>query len=189
MSDWKREARKVASGRWIRFDSQNPTHTLLFLGEPTKVEKTSQMGPSKGEKYFQMSFPVLEDGDEKILEPNKSLLTQLIEEDDEETIIGAELLIKCLNPEKKTQWKIRRIAGNHSDIQTWKQEKRPAKDDDEEEEVEEKKPAQDSKDKDKFMEGVKNTRAKKKPKKEEVANEEGAELDDGSAEEAAELTA
>jgi hypothetical protein len=106
---WKADAKKVAAGKWIRFDSSTPQHTLLFVGEPKKVEKESTLPGSKGEIYFQMSFPVEEDGESKILEPNKSLLTQLIEEDDEEDIIGAEFLIKCLNPEKKTQWKIRRI--------------------------------------------------------------------------------
>src|SRR5574344_2340024 len=118
MSNWPKSAKKIAAGKWIRFDAQNPQHTLMFVGEPQVVEKVSQMGPNKGEKYSQMSFPVLLDGEEKILEPNSSLLTQIIEEDEEETIIGAELLIKCLNPEKKTQWKIRRIAGSHEDIQS-----------------------------------------------------------------------
>ncbi len=186
MSNWTKQAKKVAAGKWIRFDAQNPQYTLLFLGEPQVVTKTSQLGPTKGEQYTQMSFPVLCDGDEKILEPNRSLLTQLIEEDEEETIIGAELLIKCLNPEKKTQWKIRRIAGSHEDIQTWKKQKKPEPEEEEEEETEEKKPAQDSKDKEKFMEGVKKTKAKRKTKEEMITELEASLIDDGSAEEAAE---
>lgn len=186
MSNWTKSAKKIAAGKWIRFDAQNPQYTLMFVGEPQVVEKVSQMGPSKGEKYSQMSFPVLLDGEEKILEPNRSLLTQLIEEDEEETIIGAELLIKCLNPEKKTQWKIRRIAGKHDDIQTWKQQQKPAKEEEEEKEEEEKKPAQDSKDKEKFMEGVKKTRAKKAKKEEKAAEPESETDDDRSAEEAGE---
>lgn len=189
MSDWTKSAKRIAAGRWVRFDSQNPQHTLLFLGEPTVVEKTSQMADSKGEKYNQMSFPVLLDGDEKLLEPNRSLLTQLIEEDEEETIIGCELLIKCLNPEKKTQWKIRRIAGNHSDIQTWKKQKKTEPEEEEEEEVEEKKPARDSEDKKKFMEGVKKTRAKKTKKEEKPVEQESEDNDDGSAEETGEAEA
>ena len=172
MSNWTKSAKKIAAGKWIRFDAQNPQHTLMFVGEPQVVEKVSQMGPSKGEKYSQMSFPVLLDGEEKILEPNRSLLTQLIEEDEEETIIGAELLIKCLNPEKKTQWKIRRIAGSHDDTQTWKKQKKPEPEEEEEEEVEKKKTAQDSKDKEKFMEGVKKTKAKKAKKEEKPAEPE-----------------
>lgn len=186
MSNWTKSAKKIAAGKWIRFDAQNPQHTLMFVGEPQVVEKVSQMGPSKGEKYSQMSFPVLLDGEEKILEPNRSLLTQLIEEDEEETIIGAELLIKCLNPEKKTQWKIRRIAGSHDDIQTWKKQKKPKPEEEEEEEAEEKKPAQDSKDKEKFMEGVKKTRAKKAKKEEKLVEKEGEDNDDGSTEETGE---
>ena len=186
MSNWTKSAKKIAAGKWIRFDAQNPQHTLMFVGEPQVVEKVSQMGPNKGEKYSQMSFPVLLDGEEKILEPNRSLLTQLIEEDEEETIIGAELLIKCLNPEKKTQWKIRRIAGSHEDIQTWKKRKKPEPEEEEEEEAEEKKTAQDSKDKEKFMEGVKKTRAKKAKKEEKPAEPESEDNDDGSTEETGE---
>ena len=186
MSKWTAEAKKVAAGKWVRFDVANPIHTLTFLGEPEKVQKTSQQGPTAGEKYFQMSFPVLLDGEEKILEPNRSLLTQLIEEDEEETIIGAELMIKCLNPEKKTQWKIRRIAGSHEDIQTWKKQKKPEPEEEEEEEAEEKKPAQDSKDKEKFMAGVKKVRAKKAKKEPEPAEPESEDNDDGSAEETGE---
>lgn len=189
MSNWTKQAKKVAAGKWIRFDAQNPQYTLLFLGEPQVVEKISQMGPSKGEKYTQMSFPVLCDGDEKILEPNRSLLTQLIEEDEEETIIGAELLIKCLNPEKKTQWKIRRIAGSHEDIQTWKKQKKPAPEEEEEEEEKPVKKAQDSKDKEKFMEGVKKIKAKKPKKEPEPVEPEGEPDDNGSAEETAEAEA
>ena len=186
MSNWTKSAKKIAAGKWIRLDAQNPQYTLMFVGEPQVVEKVSQMGPSKGEKYSQMSFPVLLDGEEKILEPNRSLLTQLIEEDEEETIIGAELLIKCLNPEKKTQWKIRRIAGSHEDIQTWKKQKKPAPEEEEEEDEKHAPKAQDSKDKEKFMEGVKKTRAKKAKKEPEAAEPEGEPNDDGSTEETGE---
>lgn len=189
MSNWTKQAKKVAAGKWIRFDAQNPQYTLLFLGEPQVVTKTSQLGPTKGEQYTQMSFPVLCDGDEKILEPNRSLLTQLIEEDEEETIIGAELLIKCLNPEKKTQWKIRRIAGSHEDIQTWKKQPRAEPEEEEEEKEKPVKKAQDSKDKDKFMAEV-SKRRKAKPKKEPIVTEpEGETNDDRSAEETAEAEA
>lgn len=186
MSNWTKSAKKIAAGKWIRFDAQNPQYTLLFVGEPSVVEKVSQMGPSKGEKYSQMSFPVLLDGEEKILEPNRSLLTQLIEEDEEDTIIGAELLVKCLNPEKKTQWKIRRIAGNHEDIQTWQKQKKQETEEKEEEEAEEKKSAKNAKDKEKFMEGVKKTKAKKQKKEEKPADMESENNDDRSAEEAGE---
>ena len=186
MSNWTKSAKKIAAGKWIRFDAQNPQHTLMFVGEPQVVEKVSQMGLSKGEKYSQMSFPVLLDGEEKILEPNRSLLTQLIEEDEEETIIGAELLIKCLNPEKKTQWKIRRIARGHGDIQTWEKQKKPEPEEEEEEEAEEKKPAQDSKDKEKFMAEVKKRKVKKAKKEEKLAEPESEGNDDGSTEETGE---
>ena len=186
MSSWTAKAKKIAAGKWIRFDAANPQHTLTFIGEPEEVEKVSQQGPTKGETYKQMSFPVLLDGEEKILEPNKSLLTQLIEEDEEEPIIGAELLIKCLNPEKKTQWKIRRIAGSHADIQTWKKQKKPEPEEEETEEQLDERLSRDKKDKEKFMEGVKKTRAKKAKKEEKPAEPEGEDNDDGSAEETGE---
>ena len=164
MSNWTKEAKKVAAGKWIKFDSQQPSHVLTFYAEPTKVTKVSQMGPTKGEEYTQMSFPVLLDGEEKVLEPNRSLLTQLIEEDEESPIIGAELLIKCLNPEKKTQWKIRRISGEGSGIESYSKPKPAAREEEPEEEPEPVKEVQADKDKEKFMEGVKKTKAKKKEK-------------------------
>ena len=177
MSSWTTKAKKIAAGKWIRFDAANPSHTLTFVGEPTEVEKVSQQGPSKGEKYMQMSFPVLLDGEEKILEPNRSLLTQLIEEDEEEDIIGAELFIKCLNPEKKTQWKIRRIARSKGEITSYqkKETECPNNDQDEEEpsaDVEEK-----HKDKEKFLQEVKKTAAKKKKAVKEEPEQEASEVD------------
>src|SRR5574344_1356758 len=167
MSNWTKSAKKIAAGKWIRFDAQNPQHTLMFVGEPQVVEKVSQMGPNKGEKYSQMSFPVLLDGEEKILEPNRSLLTQLIEEDEEEPIIGAELLIKCLNPEKKTQWKIRRIAKGKDQITAYESKKEQEIEPEDEELEEKTQDTQASKDKEKFVEGVKKTRAKKDNKEKE----------------------
>lgn len=122
------------------------------------------MGPSKGEVYYQMSFPVLVEGDEKILEPNRSLLTQLIEEDEEQSIIGAEFLIKCLNPEKKTQWKLRRIAGAGSGIESYHKPVPQPAEQAQEEETETDQEKEASKDKEKFMEEVKKVKAKKKEK-------------------------
>ena len=161
---WTKEAKKLAAGKWIRFDAANPQHVLTFIGEPTKVEKVSQMGPSKGEVYYQMSFPVLLDGDEKILEPNRSLLTQLIEEDEEQSIIGAEFLIKCLNPEKKTQWKLRRIAGAGSGIESYKKKAEPDQEDETEPEASAPDSEEKEKDKAKFMEGVEKKKAARKKK-------------------------
>ena len=161
---WTKEAKKLAAGKWIKFDAANPQHVLTFIGEPTKVEKVSQMGPSKGEVYYQMSFPVLLEGDEKILEPNRSLLTQLIEEDEEQSIIGAEFLIKCLNPEKKTQWKLRRIAGAGSGIESYQKKAAPAQEDETEPEASAQDSEEKEKDKAKFMEGVEKKKAARKKK-------------------------
>lgn len=169
---WTKEAKKLAAGKWIKFDAANPQHVVTFIGEPTKVEKVSQMGPSKGEVYYQMSFPVLVEGDEKILEPNRSLLTQLIEEDEEQSIIGAEFLIKCLNPEKKTQWKLRRIAGAGSGIESYHKPVPQPAEPAQEEETEPVKEVPADKDKEKFMEGVKQTKAKKEKKAKKEAEPE-----------------
>jgi len=172
MSNWTKVAKKVAAGKWIKFDSQQPSHVLTFYAEPTMVTKISQMGPTKGEEYTQMSFPVLLDGEEKVLEPNRSLLTQLIEEDEESPIIGAELLIKCLNPEKKTQWKIRRISGEGSGIESYSKPTPAAREEEPEEEPEPVKEVPADKDKEKFMEGVKQTKAKKEKKAKKEAEPE-----------------
>ena len=174
MSGWTKEARKLAAGKWIKFDAANPQHVVTFLGEPTKVEKVSQMGPSKGEVYYQMSFPVLLEGDEKILEPNRSLLTQLIEEDEEQSIIGAEFLIKCLNPEKKTQWKLRRIAGSGSGIESYQKKKESAQEEERQQEESIKDIEQAKKDKDKFMEEVEKKKATRKKKEKETEEPEAA---------------
>ena len=180
---WKSDAKKVAAGKWIRFDSSTPQHTLLFVGEPKKVEKESTLPGSKGEIYFQMSFPVEEDGESKILEPNKSLLTQLIEEDDEEDIIGAEFLIKCLNPEKKTQWKIRRIKSDISVATERAAKKKPEPEEEPEPEVIPDVEEQDAKAKEKFKTEVKK-RARKAKKQEEddiLSPEERASVEEAKA--------
>lgn len=164
MSSWTVKAKKIAAGKWIRFDAANPQHTLTFVGEPEEVTKISQQGPTKGETYKQMSFPVLLDGEEKILEPNKSLLTQLIEEDEEEPIIGSELLIKCLNPEKKTQWKIRRIAKGKDQITAYESKKEPDIEPANTEPEDIAEDSQASKDREEFMAGVQEIRIKRAKK-------------------------
>ena len=177
MSSWTKAAKKIAAGKWVRFDAATPALTITFIGEPKEVEKVSQQGPTKGEHYTQMSFPVLVDGDERILEPNKSLLTQLIEEDEEEPIIGAELYIKCLNPEKKTQWKIKRIKTGIDNTEQWKKQKPAEQEEDETEEQLDEKLSRDTKDKDKFMEGMKKHKEKKAKKEEKPTVQERSEID------------
>ena len=167
---WTTKAKKIAAGKWVRFDAATPQHVVTFIGEPEEVEKESQQGPTKGEKYKQMSFPVLVEGEEKKLEPNRSLLVQLIEEDEEEEIIGAEFLIKCLNPDKKTQWKLRRIAGTGSGIESYVKETKPAEEEENEQEANAQESEQEAKDKAKFMEAVEKKRTARK-KKEKPAPE------------------
>lgn len=78
---WRDKARKVAAGKWIKFDAQNLMWEIYFKEDPTEVKKTVVQGDRKGEEYSEMSFPVVVDGEDRILEPNKSLLRQLLDED------------------------------------------------------------------------------------------------------------
>ena len=172
---WQKSAKKLAAGRWVRFDADSPSVELTFLGEPQEVEKTASMGDRKGEKYKVMSFPVLVDGDEKILEPNNSLLNALLDEDGEEEIIGGTFLIKCLNLKSKREWKIRRMKSDEEGIESWKgqKEQEPTPNDEKkmiinEEEEEKKKKA-------KFMKDVEEKKKAKKQKKEEKEGEDNAE--------------
>jgi len=159
---WKEEGRKIAEGKWIRFTAATPSREITFVGEPTQVTKVSQSGPGKGETYKRMSFPVTVDGENKLLEPNISLLNQLMDEDDIEPLLGRTLLIKCLDLEGKRNWAIRPI-GRQADVtRTW------AEDDKE-------------KDKAKFMEGVEQQK-KKRTRKPKVEPEEVADVQDDQSE-------
>ena len=82
---WTKQAKKDAVGKWLKFDEEHPSWTMLFLGDPQVVEKVSTMGDRKGEKYNAYEFPVEVEGEEKILSvTQRSLLRQLIEEEEEE---------------------------------------------------------------------------------------------------------
>jgi len=153
MKDWVKKGKKIAAGKWLRFDADTPKHIVTFVGEPEVVTKVSQMGPSKGEEYEQLSFPVEEEGDAKILEPNKSLLRLLIEEEEDESIIGRTFEIKCLDTQRKQTWKIREVAGETLRKQWTKEE--PSEEEEEEEKPKRKPRAKKvDKEKEKFMEEV-----------------------------------
>lgn len=111
---WQTEAKKLAAGKWIKFDSENLIHVVTFEGEPTKKEKTSTIKGKEGEIYFQMSFPVTEDGEDRFLEPNNSLLRQIIAEDEVESIMGRTIMIKLLDPQKKQNWMLRPVGNNQT---------------------------------------------------------------------------
>ena len=106
MGNWRKKAKKLTQGKWIRFDESNPKWIVTFVGEPTVVEKTAQSGPNAGEKYEVMSFPIEVDGEDKILEPNRSLLLVMSDEDEDDEIIGKTFLIKCLDLKNKRSWKM-----------------------------------------------------------------------------------
>jgi len=116
---WKENAKKITSGRWIRFDADTPEHVLFFVAEPVLVHKTVQKGPRAGEQYDQMSFPVREDGEDRILEPNRSLLTQLIAEDDIKPILGRTLAIRCLDLQSKRNWRVTAVGVQSSVSRSW----------------------------------------------------------------------
>ena len=165
MGDWKSKAKKIMQGKWIRFDAETPVWTVLFEGEPQVVEKTAQNGPNKGETYEQMSFPVSVEGEQKLLEPNRSLLAYIVDEDNQEDIIGRSFIIKCLDLKGKRQWKMTEVAG---DKPSWT--------------------AEEKKDKEKFRKEVqKRTKARKEAEQQtEPEVEESAEIasteEDGNAE-------
>jgi hypothetical protein len=154
---WQEKAKKLAEGKWIRFSAEQPLIEITFCGEPNEVTKTVQQGDRKGETYIQMSFPVRVDEADRILEPNKSLLRQIVAEDEIESIIGRTVLIKCLDLKSMREWSIRPM-GKQADVtRTWAGEDK-------------------DKDKAKFMEGVEQQKKKRtrKPKTmpEEVPNVE-----------------
>lgn len=207
---WRDRAKKDSQGKWLKFDADTPKHIVTFLGEPKIVEKESTMGERKGEKYNAYEFPVLRENEEKILSvTQRSLLRLIVDEDEEESIIGKTYSIKCLDLTKKSTWKLKEIAG--PDITKWKDENKKEEDDEDDEEEEEKpkkkakkktaedededdtgkvedKEEQDQKAKDRFKEEVKK-RAKKVKAQEEAAKKEAAEVEqqgeteDGSGEE------
>ena len=165
---WTKQAKKDAVGKWLKFDEEHPSWTMLFLGDPQVVEKVSTMGDRKGEKYNAYEFPVEVEGEEKILSvTQRSLLRQLIEEEEEEPLPGRTLMIKCLDLKTKKEWKIREVKAAGS-LETWKGKKETK----EEEVAQEKEEAQDTdekkKDKEKFQKEVaKRTTARRKAEKKE----------------------
>lgn len=151
---WTKQAKKDAIGRWIKFDEEHPSWTVTFLADPQIVEKTSTMGDRKGEKYNSYEFPVEADGEEKILSvTQKSLLRQLVEEEEEEPLPGRTLQIKCLDLKTKKEWKIREVKATGT-VQSWAGKEN------------------DDKDKEKFMDGVEKKKASRKKKKEAEAENE-----------------
>jgi hypothetical protein len=186
---WTKQAKKDAIGKWIKFDEEHPSWTCLFLGDPKIVEKVSTMGERKGEVYNAYEFPVEVDGEEKILSvTQRSLLRQLIEEEEEEPLPGRTLMIKCLDLKTKKEWKIREVKAEGS-LETWKGKKS----DTEETEKKEKStpPAYDeeNKDKEKFKaEVAKRTTARRKAKKTETETTGNA-TEDREAEETREFEA
>lgn len=171
MGNWRKKAKKLTQGKWIRFDESTPKWVVTFVGEPTVVEKTAQTGPNAGEKYEVMSFPVEVDGEDKILEPNRSLLLVMSDEDEDDEIIGKTFLIKCLDLKNKRSWKMVEqdapLAGKKKKAKTDEEEEEET----EEEELEPTKPAED-KEKKKFMAEVAKRKQKRSRKQKEQTEDE-----------------
>jgi len=170
MGNWRKKAKKLTQGKWIRFDESTPKWVVTFVGEPTVVEKTAQTGPNAGEKYEVMSFPIEVDGEDKILEPNRSLLLVMSDEDEDDEIIGKTFLIKCLDLKNKRSWKMVEqdapLAGKKKKAKTDEEEEET-----EEEELEPTKPAED-KEKKKFMAEVAKRKQKRSRKQKEQTEDE-----------------
>ena len=165
---WTKQAKKDAVGKWIKFDEEHPAWTCLFLGDPKIVEKVSTMGERKGEVYNAYEFPVEVEGEEKILSvTQRSLLRQLIEEEEEEPLPGRTLMIKCLDLKTKKEWKIREVKAEGS-LESWKGKKEPKKEEEAQEKEETPNTDEKKKDKEKFKKEVaKRTTARKKAEKKE----------------------
>lgn len=170
MSNWRKKAKKLTQGKWIRFDESTPKWVVTFVGEPTVVVKTAQTGPNAGEKYEVMSFPVEVDGEDKILEPNRSLLLVMSDEDEDDEIIGKTFLIKCLDLKNKRSWKMVEqeapiSAKKNKPVKDEELDVESVQEDEEEPEVEEEKA------KKKFKAEVAKRTATRKKKAEEKAGE------------------
>lgn len=185
---WTKQAKKDAVGKWLKFDEEHSSWTCLFLGDPQIVEKVSTMGDRKGEKYNAYEFPVEVDGEEKILSvTQRSLLRQLIEEEEEEPLPGRTLMIKCLDLKSKKEWKIREVKAEGS-LETWKGKKQTKEEPEPEEKQAENEDEEKKKDKAKFMQEVeKRKKAPKKQKKETTETTENA-TEEREAEASGELT-
>jgi len=131
------------------------------------VHKTVQKGPRAGEQYDQMSFPVREDGEDRILEPNRSLLTQLIAEDDIKPILGRTLAIRCLDLQSKRNWRVAAVGVQSNVSRSWTGEEPEQEEEPEEEEDAEPAPIKEravDPEKEKFMKNVQ-AHAEKEQKK------------------------
>ena len=165
MGDWRKAAKKLMTGKWLKFDAENPAWTVTFQGEPQVVEKTAQQGPNAGEVYQQMSFPVEVNGEPKLLEPNRSLLAYIMDEDSTEDIMGRTFLIKCLDLKGKRQWKMIE-QGRGVTSQSWAGEKKPQAEAEEPEKPKKKPRAAQDKDKEKFKAEIAKKTAERKDQEE-----------------------
>ena len=184
---WTKQAKKDAVGKWIKFDEEHPAWTVLFMGDPKIVEKVSTMGERKGEVYNAYEFPVEVEGEEKILSvTQRSLLRQLIEEEEEEPLPGRTLMIKCLDLKTKKEWKIREVKAEGS-LETWKGKEKVKKELEESIEKDENEAKEKDNDKEKFKKEVaKRTQARKKTEKKTTESTENA-TEDREAEETREV--
>ena len=182
MGDWRKQAKKLMTGKWLKFDAENPAWTVTFQGEPQVVDKTAQQGPNAGEVYQQMSFPVEVNEEPRLLEPNRSLLAYIMDEDSTEDIMGRTFLIKCLDLKGKRQWKMieqgRGVAST-----SWAGEKKPQAEAEEPEKPKKKPKAAPDKDKEKFKKEVAKKTAERKAQEEEAEREIEENEDIGSTEE------
>jgi hypothetical protein len=189
MGNWRKKAKKLTQGKWIRFDESTPKWIVTFVGEPTVVEKTVQSGPNAGEKYEVMSFPVEVDGEDKILEPNRSLLLVMSDEDEDDEILGKTFLIKCLDLKNKRSWKMVKqeapiSAKKNKTVKEEELDIESVQEEEEEPEVEEEKAKKKFK-----AEVAKRTAARKKKAKDKTGEGENVSQDEETGGESREETA
>ena len=182
MGDWRKQAEKLMQGKWVRFDAENPSHTITFQAEPSVVEKTARSGPNAGETYEQLSFPVECDGEPKLLEPNRSLLAYIMDEDSTKDIMGRTFLIKCLDLKGKRQWKMIE-QGKGIDYKSWAGEKKTQAEAEKQEKPRKRSKAEQDAEMEKFKAEVAKKTAKLKAQEEEAERELEGNEDIGSTEE------
>lgn len=151
---WHESAKEDFAGKYLKFSTETPEHTVTFEGEPEIRELQSTF--KKGEVYKSYDFPVSVGGKSRILGvTQKSLIELIIEEDEEESIIGRTFRIKCLGEGKNKSWKMREVPPEKFATQA------------------------EVTDKEKFMAGVEKQKAKRKAKASTVSpDEEGKGLVD-----------
>lgn len=101
---WQKKGREIAAGKRVDF-ADGEFHDIWFINEPR--EEVIEDRDKKGEYKEVLIFDVEENGKKKELMPSPALLRALIEEDEDEPIVGRQLRIKKKGDGFQTRWTIK----------------------------------------------------------------------------------